>query len=547
MDTPDWVRARIPSSKALPRRRWTKRIVLLSAGAFGFTILGAATFLNRDHGMDGVRTPEKVLASLPAGSGVPNGAAFALPAEAPSATVEPGAGPLQKGLRLAADRFGAAFSSAPAAGRPFGIGDRLKITFYERLAAEDDKWGRASSALRGIQQRPELSGEYAVQEDGTISVPLLGSVVVAAKSEQLVQADLVETFEKVLGRKSIVNVMLLERPPVYVLGPVKNPGSFKYVPGMTVLHVMALAGGLDRDRGSNEPWQKIEAVREIQKRSGAIDSMLKLLARQAVLRAERDSATPKIPPRLLKLVGSVEAASLIDEQEDRRRAIAMARRERERAALSAVDSAKQDLRMYARTDSLDELVKTRQERVDSIRPLVDKNIVSKSTLSQVEAELADAEQRRQDAFNQYSTAKQRLAQIESEALRARSDLANDLTVEIDVTERQIRDNERELDTSEGVLSTLPATRTRFAEAAAKGADQITYMIVRQTSGGPVRIESSGMTVLRPGDLVDIVMGAGESGDRSQPDQIAPASRPDKGAPIERASGQEIGSALSRQD
>ena len=38
----------------------------------------------------------------------------------------------------------------------------------------------------------------------------------------------------------------LERQPVYVLGPVKNPGAYKYAPGMTVLHAVALAGGLDR-------------------------------------------------------------------------------------------------------------------------------------------------------------------------------------------------------------------------------------------------------------------------------------------------------------
>jgi hypothetical protein len=41
--------------------------------------------------------------------------------------------------------------------------------------------------LRGIEQRPELSGEYMVQEDGTVSIPLLGSVAVAAQSEQQVQ------------------------------------------------------------------------------------------------------------------------------------------------------------------------------------------------------------------------------------------------------------------------------------------------------------------------------------------------------------------------
>ena len=38
------------------------------------------------------------------------------------------------------------------------------------------------------------------------------------------------------------------------------------------------------------------------------------------------------------------------------------------------------------------------------------------------------------------------------ALRARSNVANDLTAEIDLTDRQIADNEREFDTSESILS-----------------------------------------------------------------------------------------------
>jgi polysaccharide biosynthesis/export protein ExoF len=68
----------------------------------------------------------------------------------------------------------------------FGVGDKLKVAFYERVEVEEDKWGRMSSAsaLRGILQRPELSGEYTVQEDGTISVPLLGSIAVANRSAQ---------------------------------------------------------------------------------------------------------------------------------------------------------------------------------------------------------------------------------------------------------------------------------------------------------------------------------------------------------------------------
>ncbi|MER8843277.1 polysaccharide biosynthesis/export family protein, partial [Mesorhizobium sp. M0913] len=404
----------------------------------------------------------------------------------------------------------------PTAG-VFGVGDRLKVAFYERVDVEEDKWGAASSGLRGILQRPELSGEYIVQEDGTISVPLLGSIPVALRSTQQVQADLVETFNQLLGRKGLVNILPLERPPVYVLGPVKNPGSFKYATGMTVLHAIALAGGFDR--AESEPWQKIEAVRETQKRSGAIDAMLKLLARAAVLKAERDGTAPEIPPQLLELAGATEAANLVNEQSDRRKAVAMARKYRERATLSALEGAKQDVVAYGHMESLDELIKLRQERVNSMRTLVDRKVLSITVMNQVQSELSDAEQRRRDALNQYATSKQRLASLESEALQTRVDLTNDLEVEIETTESQIAANVRELNASEGVLYTLPVTRAQFA----KDANRLTYRIVRQSAAGPVSIESAGMTPLQPGDLVNIIVD--ESEPRAPTGSPVPTSSP----------------------
>ena len=410
---------------------------------------------------------------------------------------------------------GAKTSTAGAAptGSLFGVGDRLKLAFYERVDVEEDKWGRTSSAMRSIVQRPELSGEYTVQEDDTIFLPLLGSIPVANRSASQVQADLAKAFEHLLGRKGLVNILSLERQPIYVLGPVKNPGSFKYAPGMTILHAIALAGGLDRS--ASEPWQKIEAVREIQKRRGTVLVLLNLLARAEVLKAERDGTEPKIPLRLLELVGATEAANLFNEQRDRRKAVATARKNRERAVLTSLESAKQDVAVFGRMEALDELVKLRQERVHSMRTLVDRNVLSTTVLNQVQSELTDAEQRRRDALNQYAIAKQRLATMEAEALRVQADLKSDLEVEIETIERQVADNEREFNTSEGVLSTLPATRPQFE------ANRVTYQIVRQTAAGPLSIESIGMTQLQPGDLVQVIVS--ESGSREQTDPPVSAS------------------------
>ncbi|MER8423364.1 polysaccharide biosynthesis/export family protein [Mesorhizobium sp. M1403] len=412
-------------------------------------------------------------------------------------------------------------SKAPgmAAGALFGVGDRLKIAFYERVDVEEDKWGGASSAsaLRGILQRPELSGEYTVQEDGTISLPLLGSVPVANRSTQQVQADLVEIFNQLLGHKGLVNILPLERPPIYVLGPVKTPGSFKYAPGMTILHAIALAGGLDR--AESEPWQKIEAVRETQKRSGAIDALLKLLARAAVLKAERDNTAPTIPRQLLELAGATEAADLVNEQSDRRKAVATARKDRERVNLRALEAARHDVVAYGRMESLDKLVKLRQERVNSMRALVDRKVLSMTVMDQMQSELSDAEQRRQDALNQYASANHRLASLESEVLRTRADLRNDLEVEIETTESQIAANVHELNASEAVLYTLPVTRVQFA----KDANSATYQIVRQSAAGPVSIQSVGMTLLQPGDLVNIIVG--ENRPREPAGSPVPTSSP----------------------
>jgi exopolysaccharide production protein ExoF len=530
--------------EAAPRRGM--KPLLLVLGVSGIAVLGAGAVKNREPvEVVSQAMVQKVLAAIGAPHDQPAQATAqsslgAVPApDAPAATlVEPSAAPAASTIAKRPKTV----STAPdaLAGGLLAVGDRLKVAFYERVDVDEDKWGRTSSAsaLRSILQRPELSGEYTVQEDGTISVPLLGSIPVANRSAQQVHADLVETFEQLLGRKGLVNILSLERLPIYVLGPVKNPGSFKYVPGMTILHAIALAGGLDR--GAGDPWQKIEAVREIQKRSGAVDGMLKLFARAAVLKAERDRTEPKIPLRLLELVGATEAKNLIIEQADRRKAVALARKNRERAILAAFESAKQDVQlMYGRTGPLDELIRLRRERVNGMKNLVDRNVLGNTVLNQVQSELSDAELRLQDVLNQYAMAKQRLASLEQEGIKIQSDMRSDLEVEIETIDRQIADSEREFSTSESILSTLPATRAQFA----KEANRQTYQVVRQTAAGPVGIESTGMTLLQPGDLVNIIVG--ESEPREQPGSPVPTSSPGERLPAGRtANHQETGRAVA---
>src|SRR5262245_52193973 len=70
---------------------------------------------------------------------------------------------------------------------PLSLGDRLKISFYETIDVGDMKRGgrggvEPQGTLRTFYQRMDLSGEYAIEQDGSISIPLLGRFQVEGRA-----------------------------------------------------------------------------------------------------------------------------------------------------------------------------------------------------------------------------------------------------------------------------------------------------------------------------------------------------------------------------
>jgi exopolysaccharide production protein ExoF len=401
-----------------------------------------------------------------------------------------------------------ALASAPALsptngdrnGQAFHIGDKLRISFYERLEFEEEKWGRQRGLRPAFQQRMEFSGEYTVNDDGTISLPLLGSFAVAKRSGQELEVALAGAIEIMIGRKGFTTISAVERQPIYVLGPVKNPGAYKYASGMTVLHAIALAGGLDRT--TMEPWQRIEAVRETGKWNGAIERTTRLLARLAVMKSEHDGSPVQVPPRLAELIGEREARRIIDEQVERRRPVVSARLSRHTAVKATFDNAKSEVESLGeRIPSLDENVRLRAERVDSMRSLSKSNIVASPVLIQAQSELSDVQERRQSALMSIALAKQRLALAEQDMARQQVEAQSELEREITVIQQDIADGERELDASEGILKVL---KTGSAlRAAPVNEANVTYEVVRRGAQGATVASGTGTTMLEPGDLVRI--------------------------------------------
>jgi polysaccharide export outer membrane protein len=103
-----------------------------------------------------------------------------------------------------------------------GAGDSLKITVF----GEED-----------------LSGIYNVADNGGVVMPLVGNVPAMGLTLPELQHKLIEQLNTNVIKSPDVTIQIAAYRPFFILGEVKNPGSYPYVPDMTVLTAVAIAGG----------------------------------------------------------------------------------------------------------------------------------------------------------------------------------------------------------------------------------------------------------------------------------------------------------------
>lgn len=99
-----------------------------------------------------------------------------------------------------------------------------------------------------VYQDKELSGTFQVSPEGAMDYPLLGTLNVKGKTP----SQLADTIRKGLADGYLrnpyvtVNVKELQSKRIYVLGQVSKPGTFAFADGMTIIHVITLAGGFTK-------------------------------------------------------------------------------------------------------------------------------------------------------------------------------------------------------------------------------------------------------------------------------------------------------------
>lgn len=115
------------------------------------------------------------------------------------------------------------------------------------LSATPDKTYRlgAGDELRvAVFGFDTMTNTYTVSDVGTISMPLIDTVAVAGKSPAEVEAAIAGTLRsRDLAPRASVSIQVTKFRPFYILGEVQKPGQYSYVPGMSVLSAVSMAGG----------------------------------------------------------------------------------------------------------------------------------------------------------------------------------------------------------------------------------------------------------------------------------------------------------------
>jgi polysaccharide export outer membrane protein len=101
-------------------------------------------------------------------------------------------------------------------------GDRLRITVF------------------GHQ---DLSGEFEVSSNGAVSLPLIGDVQAEGRSLKDLEAAVIAKLKPDYLKNPQVSAEVINYRPFFIIGEVKNPGTYPYIGGMRVVNAVALAGG----------------------------------------------------------------------------------------------------------------------------------------------------------------------------------------------------------------------------------------------------------------------------------------------------------------
>ena len=374
-----------------------------------------------------------------------------------------------------------------AAGYQLGISDRIKIK---------------------VQEWPDLTGEYAVNPEGMISLPLLGEVQASGRQAGDVGAEISARLQQrnSTSERPFAAVEIVSFRPFFILGDVDHPGQYPYRPGMTVLQAIGMAGGFYRQ--PNPGLMRLDrdiALAEGESRTLSI-RLIRLRARAARLEATAGEAKAiQFPPEILDQKDRPGVAGLLADERATFELDQTTVAQEKQAMANIRDLYQQEIvTMRGQITTLTQEKERTERQLQELRALSAKGLGLAPTQQALErsiAQISNEQLSMQTAIvraqESIALAEQKLPELAVSRKRASIRALGD-------TRDEIRDVQARLVTAQELLSEARYSAPRQArEQAVAGVGGEPIMLVRQIADGVREIIASEATQIEPEDVIKV--------------------------------------------
>ncbi|RUX59280.1 sugar ABC transporter substrate-binding protein, partial [Mesorhizobium sp. M7A.F.Ca.CA.002.09.1.1] len=337
-----------------------------------------------------------------------------------------------------------------AAAGDYRLGSQDKLTI--RVA----EWQTVEGTFRDWSA---VNGEYTVGPSGTLSVPFAGELPASGKTTSEIATAIGEALQKklALSDRPEASVEMAQFRPFYISGEVQNPGQFPYVPDLTVLKAISVAGGIRRNADYGPQLGK-DLVTAKGNFDVSDDQRIRLIVRRARIDADMAGKASFDVPK--EVEGDPRLPAIVADE----MTILTADQKALKLKLEALDDLKGVLE--SEIESLQKKIVNQQQQVDlaqqqlaSIGPLAQKGLIANARLLDSRQSVADLQGKILDYETAILTAKQSISKAKQDAIDAQNTLSSNLATARQQTEADLNEAALKANMQKGLIAqaTDPAT------------------------------------------------------------------------------------------
>lgn len=368
----------------------------------------------------------------------------------------------------------------------------------------------AEPYLLGVQDRlrihihewPILTGEFVVGANGSLVLPLIGSVLAKGLDPSELANEIGNRLriKADLSKAPDTTVDVSQYRPFYILGGVERPGEYPYRPGMLVVNAVAMAGGMFRPpRTSDWGFERDVITGRGDLRLAAVKRD-EFRTRELRLRAEAEGKEvfPSVPkdmsPDVLKLVD--EERILFNLRLDRYRNNYAAYGE----TISLIEGEIKSL--HGQMESTRKLEASVIKELEDTRGLVARALAPAPRILPIERTLAQIERELKEINTSILRARQQINATKILRDTLTDERRNSAVTELQTLEVQKRELNERLETAGRLIAGSSAMLSNPQETA-DSEGTASFLIIRHRDAIASEITATETTVMVPGDVVKV--------------------------------------------